>query len=217
MLRKIVVHVRNGTLGARILWSIQSTRTQFTRAIDARRYAKKTAFWEARVEQGAHVDVSIGRRAVLRLHPDSEVAKSIFLHEYERSERIFLQRFLRPGDCFVDIGANIGLFTVLAAATVGPSGTVLAFEPGSTSRRRLLENIELNRLTNVVVESRALSNRAESKGIHIPIDGHDAWGSFAAPIAGSTLVVETVETVRWDDLPGSNPSPTMIKIDVEGW
>ena len=65
----------------------------------------------------------------IRLYGDSELCRLIYLGNFEATERAFLNHFLRPGDVFVDVGANIGLFTLIAAARVGPAGRVVAFEP----------------------------------------------------------------------------------------
>ena len=56
---------------------------------------------------------------------------------------------LRPGDIVIDIGANIGCFTVLAAKVVGPTGHVYAVEPEESTYKQLVRNIELNKLANV--------------------------------------------------------------------
>jgi FkbM family methyltransferase len=58
---------------------------------------------------------------------------------------------LRSGDSVVDCGAYVGSFTLYAATVVGETGTIIAFEPDSQNYNRLLSNIELNGLTNVVV------------------------------------------------------------------
>ena len=59
-----------------------------------------------------------------------------------------LDRFLKPGFVFVDIGANVGVFTVKAAKEVGDSGTVIALEPFIESARQLSRNIKMNRYHN---------------------------------------------------------------------
>ena len=56
---------------------------------------------------------------------------------------------LRTGDVFLDVGSNLGLFTVFAAKAVGPGGTVVAFEPETVAHNRLTGNIRLNDLRNV--------------------------------------------------------------------
>jgi len=65
------------------------------------------------------------------------------------SEKAMLAKVLsslRPGDVFLDVGSNLGLFTIFAGKQVGPDGAVLAFEPEANAHERLLENIRVNRL-----------------------------------------------------------------------
>ena len=54
----------------------------------------------------------------IRLYGDSELCHLIYCRYFEAREREFLNRFLRPGDVFVDVGANIGLFTLIAASVL---------------------------------------------------------------------------------------------------
>src|SRR5262249_61074379 len=62
------------------------------------------------------------------------------LHEFERMA--FLLHFLRRGDLFADVGANVGSYTILAAVAVGTD--VIAFEPGESALSWLVRNVELN-------------------------------------------------------------------------
>jgi FkbM family methyltransferase len=57
---------------------------------------------------------------------------------------------LRPGDQVIDVGANVGCFTLLAARRVGPTGRVIAVEPEESTYRQLVRNVEINGLTNVL-------------------------------------------------------------------
>src|SRR5215471_19195745 len=66
-------------------------------------------------------------------------------------------RLLEPGDVFVDGGAHVGLFTLVAARRVGPGGRVIAFEPSPANRQRLLDNVALNGFTQVDVRPEALA------------------------------------------------------------
>ena len=61
-----------------------------------------------------------------------------------------MQRFLKPGDHFIDVGANIGYFSLLAAAVVGSAGRVSAFEASPITRQALVRNIALNGLQDHV-------------------------------------------------------------------
>ena len=74
---------------------------------------------------------------------------------------------LKPGDTVVDIGANIGSFTVLAASIVGPGGRVIALEPVSGTFARLQKNVGLNRLENVTCRNEAVDSRAGTLEIRV--------------------------------------------------
>src|SRR4030095_11405574 len=118
------------------------------------------------------------------LYPDSHLSQFICCEDYELTEREFLKRLLRPGDVFVDIGANIGLFTILAGRYVGAEGAVYAFEPCAKTYERLLANVELNRLTNVSCYQAALSNHTGCENMAVSLDGFDDCNSLAKPVFG---------------------------------
>jgi FkbM family methyltransferase len=127
-------------------------------------------------------------------------------------------RALCEGDRVVDIGANIGAFTVLAASKVGPSGRVFAFEPDPTTCERLRENVRLNRLENVVVENCAVGAAAgeatfyrHAKNAYSSlmdgVDGrvHEHVESFPVPVVGIRDVVAR-----------AGPAIELLKVDCEG-
>lgn len=65
---------------------------------------------------------------------------------------------IQPGNTVIDIGANIGYYTILAAQIVGETGKVYAFEPEPKNLTLLKKNVEHNNLTNVVLANKAVSN-----------------------------------------------------------
>ncbi len=84
----------------------------------------------------------------LQVHADKDIYISEVLRRdglWEPFETSLVQRFLKPGDSFLDAGANIGYFTVLAAACVGEHGKVYAFEPEPRNYALLAKNIQLNK------------------------------------------------------------------------
>lgn len=96
-------------------------------------------------------------------HPDSSVgSKIIYLDGFtDHHEGEFLKAILRAGDSVLDGGANIGSYALLFASIVGESGEVHSFEPFTPVRRRLKENVELNRFESIVtVHGEGLSNQA---------------------------------------------------------
>lgn len=81
---------------------------------------------------------------------------------YEPTETALLKKELKPGDTFVDIGANIGYYTLIAARIVGHTGRVFAFEPDPTNFELLKKNVEQNGCSNVTLVNKAVSDRART-------------------------------------------------------
>jgi FkbM family methyltransferase len=156
----------------------------------------------------------------MRLHFDSELARLVYCDDFETRERRFVSAFLRPGDVFVDIGANIGLFSLIAANRVGDSGMVYAFEPARKTFHRLHENVKLNNFCNVQCFQLALSDEFGEFPFYASEDGFDAWNSIAHPIEGKSFSREFVQCMTWDHFARLHHligEVTMMKIDVEGW
>lgn len=217
-LRRLVRHFQEGTVSERIVWEIEKWKTALKSPAQwlAEHRGRQ---WNRAREKGGYMDVKVEGRAWLRLHTDSTLGSLIYCYGFEENERTFLWHYLRPGDVFVDVGANIGLFSVIAAKRVGEGGRVYAFEPVALPRQRLEENIRLNQFHNVSIQPFALSDQAGWLEMSIPTDGHDAWSSLAAPIAGAGIQMDRIEAVTWDDFADriGLAKPRMMKIDVEGW
>lgn len=153
-------------------------------------------------------------------YADCILSEVIFKEKFEVDEIAFVRKFLRKGDVFVDIGSNIGLFSLIAGKTVQNEGKVLAVEPYSKSFNRLNENIELNDLSNVIPVKLAVSNEIGEAKLQIAEGGYDAWNSLVKPTAGISVNFEIVNTVTMDELQIKYPfieNPRLVKIDVEGW
>ncbi|MDZ7378778.1 MAG: FkbM family methyltransferase [candidate division KSB1 bacterium] len=131
------------------------------------------------------------------------------------------RRLLRPGDIVIDVGANVGTLTCQAAARVGPTGRVHAFEPHPLLCRFLAENLELNSFRNVVVHCCALG---DSDGeVPFAYGGSDeAWyvGASSAVVrrlapGGSARIV--VQVRRLDSFDIGDGDIALMKVDVEGY
>ena len=109
---------------------------------------------------------------------------------------------LGPGDVFIDGGANIGLFTLVAADRVGAQGKVIAFEPGRAVRLRLIENVALNRLIQVEVVPAALSSQPGEAAFRV-FDIGGAGLNHLAPVDGESGNLETVALTH----AGRGPDP----------
>jgi FkbM family methyltransferase len=77
---------------------------------------------------------------------------------YEPAETCLIQKILHPNMTFVDIGANIGWYTLLAASKVGSKGRVISFEPEPLNNNLLKQSIALNNFQNVILLQKCLSN-----------------------------------------------------------
>lgn len=149
----------------------------------------------------------------LKVYPDSGAAMGLVSYNArpDYHEMGLVQHLLRPGDRFVDVGANIGYYSLLAAALVGPGGAVEAFEPGRPALDRLRENIALNRLFNVRVHALALS---DATGTVRFLGGRDTENRIAAA-ADASAPGQNVPAARLDDLLAGHTC-ALGKIDVEG-
>jgi FkbM family methyltransferase len=146
----------------------------------------------------------------------------LFEGAYEGYVLRMLERLLPTGGYFIDVGANIGLHSLVAAKRVGPAGRVDAIEPEPFSRGRLERHLRLNRLENVELFPYALSDRRGTAVLHL---------SPSENLAKSSLREENVTMGLRTQSPGSvevrtrtldehvlsaGHRPNVLKIDVEG-
>jgi FkbM family methyltransferase len=121
----------------------------------------------------------------------------------------------------VDIGANIGYYTLIAARLVGKKGTVYAFEPEPTNYKLLCENIAINGYTNVVPIEKAVSNATGKTKLYVNAAIADV-SSFAKDNVlthSKNLDCLEVETITLDDFferTVGDDRIDLMKIDVEG-
>lgn len=140
---------------------------------------------------------------------------------FEPDETYLLSKLLSPGSVFVDVGANMGLYSILAAALVKDSGRVVAVEPSSRERALLEHNIGLNGFENLVVDSRALIDvESGHRQLHVTDLLHSGQNTFGAVVYDKTVVVseEEIEVTTLDNLLASHQVERVdvVKIDVEG-
>lgn len=146
---------------------------------------------------------------------------------YEPEVSLLLMRVLRGGDCFVDVGANTGFFSIIAAHLVGNEGAVYAFEPEAINFKRLALNVSLNSLSNLKLFQAAVGNRNGVTNLYINRDndgGHALWDPGAHSF--NQLSRESVELQQTDMLTidsvfcrqeEDGRHIKIIKIDTEGY
>ncbi len=155
-----------------------------------------------------------------------QIAEYIWRSEFEKCERDFAVRAIKPDMQVLNIGANAGLYSIIASKLVGPSGTVHAFEPSSQNFALLRENIELNGCLNVVANNFALANfqgqlTLNRDALHPTCDGHFFVRSLSETSSDALDIIEVIPCTTldayWHEACGGNTSPVdFIVIDVEG-
>jgi len=148
--------------------------------------------------------------------PKDEISRRIYTSGcYEPLWMNWLREQLRPGMVFVDAGANIGLYSMMASRVVGKSGKVIAIEPSEREYSKLLANVELNDMRNVRCLNVALWDSVGEKQMKIAGGQHCGHNTFAELIPSLSLdSIIDVETIRLDDL--ELPRVDFLKMDVEG-
>jgi FkbM family methyltransferase len=132
---------------------------------------------------------------------------------YEPEVTAFLQREVRRGDRAIDLGANIGYFTLLLAKLVGPEGHVIAFEPDSENFALLEQNVRANDFENVDLRRQAVADRSGTTLLYRnPVNPGDH-----RLVGDSRMEREEVEVVRLDDAAEKEFGRLgWIKMDVQG-
>jgi FkbM family methyltransferase len=150
---------------------------------------------------------------MLYLRHDVFIGRSLELYgEYCEGEATVFAQILSPGHVAVEVGANIGSHTVHLAKLVGPSGTVLAFEPQRIIFTVLCANVALNELFNVRPIHAAVGSARGT--IRVPVLNPGAQQNFGGLSLPGRAQGEPVPVVTLDHYP--LPSLRLLKIDVEG-
>jgi len=143
-----------------------------------------------------------------------------FKRPYEENERKFVQKFLKLGMTFFDVGANQGFYTLLAAKQVGQDGKVFSFEPVPSQIKKLRKNIKINRFRNVTTEPLAIGSKSGRLNMYVCSNGDEALSSLRVPAkdAYSPKEIINVQVTTLDDYVDESKilSVDFIKIDVEG-
>jgi FkbM family methyltransferase len=148
--------------------------------------------------------------ARLWCHPDNVITSSvIYLGWPDWAEMRFARDLLRPGDGFLDVGANVGVYSVLALTRVLPGGRLLAFEPEGSLFERLVQNLKLNNAPNESAKRVAIADR---EGTCFFTSGRDALGSIVDEGDGAVEVPMS----SLDALVSEPQSFHVGKVDVEG-
>lgn len=164
----------------------------------------------------------VGSGIVMDLDTSEHVESAIYFRAFETLCVSVVLDYLKPGGVFVDVGANVGYYSLLAKKRAGPSGRVLAFEANPKTLIKLKRNIEMNELDGIEVFEGALSDKAGTLQLFAPTStfhhGIKNHGESSLRNQGWAEHVEfTVQADTLDArLPGDVKQIDVLKIDVEG-
>ena len=176
------------------------------------------------------VDLTINNQLIHMKFDQSSPVHRMMLNElqntgaYEKASQLFMLRVLRSGDIFVDVGAHIGYFTMLAAATVGNEGRVVAIEPIEENFSQLENHVSENNLTHVNIVQSVISDKDGEAEIHFNTDndgGHALWDPGNHPaneLSRLTPRSDRVPSCRFSTLMADQKIDhvRLLKVDTEG-
>jgi len=157
-------------------------------------------------------EMAPGVRMKIRLDRDEDLAYWTNRYEQHDDVMIFVS-LLRVGMTVVDVGANVGMYSMLSARAVGPEGRVLAFEPVPAVHRRLVENLGISGIGNVSTYQIALSDGDAMVPFHL--GRNDSMGSLYRAQTSATIEV-TTETMDGFLERQQVTRVDAVKIDAEG-
>jgi FkbM family methyltransferase len=169
------------------------------------------------VKKMGAVTITLKHAGKLRLYPNDYIDRWLYTGaDFEPMVVKTLTRYLTKNDNFLDIGANIGYFTLIASRLIGKGGTVYAFEPTPSTLEKLKANISMNGLANVRVFDKAISNRIGTATFKTPVgvDINSGRSSFR-DIEEEYASLE-VEMITLDSILPELKKIKVLKMDIEG-
>ena len=136
-----------------------------------------------------------------------------YRNDYEPQVTSLFKSIIKKNMAVIDVGANLGYYTLLAAKLVGKNGKVISFEPDPLAFKGLKKNVQMNKCNNVEIFNLAVSDKNEKRAFNSDIDG----------LGGSAFLyeynIQTKNNIIVDAISLSSflhDKPDIVKIDVEG-
>jgi FkbM family methyltransferase len=193
-------------------FTVTDLAARFVTSVEFRNRLGAELGWSDGVPEA--VDLLDGTRLYVR-STDSSVGAAIKeAREYEPHVVARMRRELAAGQTFVDVGASLGYFTVLAGDAVGPTGRVVSCEPGPQNHSVLLLNVVSRGLDNVTIHRLAVGERRDVL-LYSGSGGNGAVGPYGGDPT-SLATHDLVETAPLDELLADLDRVDIIKADVEG-
>lgn len=144
------------------------------------------------------------------------IQRTIFLWDHDETATAFVRSHLRAGDIFVDVGANVGYFSLMASRIVGPTGRVISVEPNPATLARLSRTVAENSISNITLCNVGLGDTsAKAELFTCTSEGNDTASmlpsgndqSITVDVLPLDQLVEQLGLTRVD----------YLKIDVDGF
>ena len=152
----------------------------------------------------------------IKLNLTKDVDSRFFMSSFEEETLGVFVRMLHKGFVVLDVGANIGIYTLIASGIIGPRGSVHAFEPADWSFNRLLDNVELNDAQNVISNKMGVSDQVGETTLFVCAD--DAYNSLGSRPMKDVVASKPIEVTTLDAYHRKHGlgRVDIIKIDAEG-
>ena len=145
-----------------------------------------------------------------------DVDRYFYMGMFEVETIWFFKKLLRPDLILFDIGANIGIFSLIAAKKLNNNGKIYAFEPSDRVYNQFEENIKLNSFNNIFLYKVGMSDKAGSLEFHVCAD--DAYNSLGSVPLREILYTTEIQVSSIDEFCKENDITRIdvLKIDTEG-
>ena len=153
----------------------------------------------------------------MQVNPSEHIQQQLFWYgHYEKEIGDLINEILQPNDVFLDVGANIGYFSLLAAIHQ-PSAKIISFEPVTTVFKLFEENISLNNVSNITTINAAVGEKDDEREIYISTEDNTGMSSLQKPenYSGKKERVKVIEIDSWFRSSGLSKID-LVKIDIEG-
>jgi FkbM family methyltransferase len=211
VMRRPLEFLRNNTPGAKPeLWARPGKAIRRRLGVHLQGWIDADWWWRPCI-----TTVGSNSEVLIEVVPGENQGRALLYYGvYELAPTLLVNAYLRKGDAFVDVGANIGYYALLAAHLVGPEGRVVAFEPVPRLRARLARSVALNEFAHVEIRPEVVGRARGAADLFEVVGGVNEGLSSTVREAPDALRVRH-PMVPLDEVL-ANVKVQMMKVDVEG-
>jgi|APSaa5957512535_1039671.scaffolds.fasta_scaffold00928_11 FkbM family methyltransferase len=136
-----------------------------------------------------------------------------FNGNFEPVETEIVKKEIKENDIVLDVGANIGYYSLIFAQLIGKSGKVYSFEPDPTNFEILKKNILVNKHENVILENKAVSNKEGNLKLYLSTENNGMHRIYPSKWCKESI---DINSIKIDNYFNKNQKIDFIKLDIEG-